>query len=136
MAKMNGIPMAVTVDDGTPTARVITNDVKSVTLDMTRDMADITGVDKLGKERIGLVSDATVTLVGAWNPAVAPTFYATFKDIATTNVDRTVVLLYPGPATFTAEMRLASFNISRSESGEMVCNVSLVLSGGAQGAWT
>ena len=136
MAKMTGIPMTVTVDDGAGTARIITNDVKSVTLDMSRAMADITGVDKLGPERTGLLSDATCTLTGAWNPAANPTFFSAFKDIATTNIDRTLVLVYPGPATFTAEMRAASMNVGRAESGEMTQTVSLVLSGGAQGVWS
>lgn len=136
MAKMTGIPMTVTIDDGAGSTRVITNDVLSCTLNMTRAQQDITGVDKLGMERMGLLSDATVSLTGAWNPAAAPTFYATFKDIATTNIDRTVVIAYPGPATFTAEMRLASFDIARGQDGSITCTVELQLSGGAQGTWS
>lgn len=136
MAKMTGIPMTVTIDDGAGTPRIITNDVLAVTLNMTRAQQDITGVDKLGMERTGLLSDASVSLTGAWNPAAAPTFYATFKDIATTNIDRTVVLAYPGPATFTAEMRLESFDIARGTGGDVQCTVSLALSGGAQGVWS
>jgi hypothetical protein len=103
---------------------------------MTRPQQDVTGVDKLGMERIGLVSDASLSLTGAWNPAAAPTFYATFKDISTTNIDRTVVLVYPGTATFTAEMRLASFNIARGQDGGITCTVELQFSGGAQGVWS
>jgi hypothetical protein len=133
---MNGIPTSVTIDDGAGTVRAITNDVLACTLNMTRPQQDVTGVDKLGMERIGLVSDASLSLTGAWNPAAAPTFYATFKDISTTNIDRTVVLVYPGTATFTAEMRLASFNIARGQDGGITCTVELQLSGGAQGVWS
>ena len=133
---MNGIPTSVTIDDGAGTVWAITNDVLACTLNMTRPQQDVTGVDKLGMERMGLVSDASLSLTGAWNPAAAPAFYATFKDIATTNIDRTVVLVYPGTATFTAEMRLASFNIARGQDGGITCTVELQLSGGAQGVWS
>lgn len=133
---MTGIPMTVTCGDGANVARIITNDIRGVTLDTSRDMQDITGVDKLGKERTGGLSDATVSLTGAWNPSANPAFHSCFKDIATTNIDRTLVLVYPGPATFTATVRAASMNVGRSESGEMTQTVSLVLSGGAQGVWS
>ena len=128
--------MTVTCGDGANSARIITNDIRSCTLDTSRAMGDITGVDKLGPERTGLLSDATVTLTGAWNPAANPTFFSCFKDIATTNIDRTLVLVYTGPATFTAAVRAASMNVGRAESGEMTQTVSLVLSGGAQGVWS
>jgi hypothetical protein len=127
--------MAVTIDSGEGTPRIITNDVLSVTLDTTRELADVTGVDKTAKQRLGMLNDATVTLTGAWNPAANPTFYSCFKDIATTNIDRTVVLLYPGPATFTAEMALESVNYSVS-GGQLTCSVTLQLSGGTQGVWS
>jgi len=136
LAKMTGIPMTVTCGDGANVARNITNDIRGVTLDTSRDMQDVTGVDKLGKERTGGINDATCTLTGAWNPSANPTFFSCFKDIATTNIDRTLVLVYPGPATFTATVRAASMNVGRAESGEMTQTVSLVLSGGAQGVWS
>jgi hypothetical protein len=135
MAKLVGTPATVTIDDGAGTVRVITNDVLSVTLETTRDLADVTGVDKTGKQRLGMLNDATVTLTGAWNPAAAPTFYTTFKDIATTNIDRTVVLAYPGPATFTAEMALESVSYAL-QNGQLTCSVTLQLSGGTQGVWS
>ena len=127
--------MTVTIDSGEGTPRIITNDVLSVTLETTRDLADVTGVDKTAKQRLGMLNDATVTLTGAWNPAANPTFYSCFKDIATTNIDRSVVLVYPGPATFTGEMALESVNYAMTN-GQLLSTVTLRLSGGTQGQWT
>ncbi len=136
MSKLTGIPSVCTVDDGAGSARIITNDVLSCTLNTSRNLADITGLDKLGHERTGLLSDATVSLTGQWNPAAAPSFFTTFKDIGTTNIDRTVVLTFPGTATFTAEMQLESVDYARGADGNLVATANLVLSGGAQGIWS
>ena len=135
MAKQTGLGVTVTIDDSGGTGRAITNDVTSITASTPRGMQDITGVDKSAIERQGLLADGKISLTGVFNPA-ATMSHAVFKDIHTNAATRTVVIVYPGPATLTMEMLFSDYVLSRPQSGELTWSVEGELANGTAPAWT
>lgn len=135
MAKQTGLGVTVTVDDSTGTGRAITNDVTSINASTPRGLQDITGVDKSAFERQGLLADGKITLNGVFNPA-ANMSHAVFKDVHTSATTRTVVIVYPGPATLTMEMLFSNYALSRPQSGELTWSVEGELANGTAPAWT
>src|ERR1700743_3210479 len=90
MAKTSGLGSAVIVQDSTPTARTITNDVTNYSFSTPRAVQDITGVDKSANERLLLLADYSVTLNGVFNSATSNMSHDVFKTIPSTSVTRSV----------------------------------------------
>ena len=64
MAKESGLGMTVGVDVAAGGAlKQLENDILNLSLDIPRNIQDITGLDKSGMERLHLLADGQVTLV-------------------------------------------------------------------------
>lgn len=136
MAKVSGITTSVTVDDSGGVARIISNDVTSITAATPRGVREITGLDKSAVERILLLADGNVTINGIFNTA-ANNSHDVFKTVPTQSgtVTRTVVIGYPG-ATLTMEMVFSDYSITRAEDGSLVWSAPGALANGTAPAWT
>jgi hypothetical protein len=134
MAKVSGITTSVTVDDADGSARIITNDVTSLTTNTSRGVQDVTGLDKSAMERLLLLSDGTITINGVFNTAALTGSHTVLSTI-TDNDTRTVAIGYPG-ATLTMEMLAHTYNLSRAQDGSLTFTAELSLADGAVPAWT
>lgn len=137
MAKVSGLTTSVTVDDSAGTGRDISNDITSITVNTPRGAQDITGLDKSAVERLLLLADGSVSLTGVFNTA-ANKSHDVFKTIPTQSgtTTRTVVVVYPGPATLTMEMVLTDYSLNRGQDGSLVWTVPGQLANGTAPTWS
>jgi hypothetical protein len=126
MAKVSGLTCTVTVASNN-----ISNDVTSFSVDTPYGVQDVTGIDKSAMERIMLRADCTGTISGVFN-TTASMSHATFK----TPGIKTVVLVYPGPATLTFSAAFSNYALSMGADGSLTWSVNYALSTGTAAAWT
>jgi hypothetical protein len=126
MAKVSGLTCTVTVAGNN-----ISNDVTSFSVDTPYGVQDVTGIDKSAMERIMLRADCTGTLSGVFN-TTASMSHATFKAPGI----KTVVLVYPGPATLTFSAAFSNYALSMGADGSLTWSVNYSLSSGTAAAWT
>ena len=134
MAKVSGIATSITLDNSATAAKVITNDVTSVSISTPRGLQEVTGLDKSAVERLILLADGNGTLKGVFNTA-ADMSHAVCSTAAATSVARTLAIGYPG-ATLTMEVYLTDYQVDRGEDGSLVWTVPFVLQNGTAPAWT
>jgi hypothetical protein len=133
MAKVSGITTAVSIDTIGDVLTDISNDITSISLNTTRGVMEVTGLDKAAVERILLIADGTGTMTGVWNTALSHTV---FKEIpAATNVPRDMVIAYPG-ATMTMIVILTDYSLDRADDGSLKWTVPFALQSGTVPAWT
>lgn len=126
MAKVSGLTTSVTVASSN-----ISNDITSINVDTPYGVQDISGLDKAGVERLLLRGDVTGTMNGVFNTATSMS-HATFKTPGV----KTVVIVYPGPATLTFTAAFDNYALSMGEDGSLTWSVNFGASNGAVGAWT
>lgn len=127
MAKTSGITTAVTV-----AGNVISNDVRSITVDTPYGEQDITGLDKAAIERLLLRADVQGTLSGVFNTAASMS-HATLK----TPGSKTFVIAFAAAAataTFTANT--TNYNVTMAEDGSLTWTANFNLNSGTALAWT
>jgi hypothetical protein len=112
MAKTSGIPTAFTIDDAMGSPVTFSNEVGTVSLNLSRAQQDVSGLDVDGTERIQLRGDYTCSFTGFWDPAVV---VPVFGDLSAA---RTLVVEYPG-ATLTGEVVLSSFTPAVAQDGSL-----------------
>lgn len=125
MAKVSGIPTTVTV-----AGNAITNDVTNVTVSTPYGVQDVTGLDKLGIERILLLGDCSGTVAGVFN-TTASMSHATFKAPGS----KTFVFGFPG-ATLTFTAVTTDYQVTRAQDGSLVWSVPFSLSSGTPAVWS
>lgn len=125
MAKVSGITTAVTV-----ASSVISNDVRSISIDTPYGEQDITGLDKSAVERLLLRADCTGTMSGIFN-TTASMSHATLK----TPGSKTFVIGYPG-ATLTFTAVTTNYAVTMGEDGSLTWSVNFALSSGTAAVWT
>jgi hypothetical protein len=140
VAKVSGLTTSVTVDNAAGTGQNISNDITSIDVSTPRGMQDITGLDKSAIERLLLLADGTVTLNGVFNTATNMS-HDVFKTVPTqsgtgTGSTRTVVIVYPGPATLTMECVLTDYSLSRAQDGSLTWSVPGSVANGTAPAWS
>ncbi len=127
MAKTSGITTAVTI-----ASNVISNDVRSITVDTPYGEQDITGLDKAAIERLLLRADVQGSLNGIFN-TTASMSHATLK----TPGSKTFVIAFAAAAataTFTANT--TNYNVTMGEDGSLTWSVNFNLNNGTALAWT
>lgn len=135
MAKESGLGWTrLEVDDSTPTARDIKNDVTNLEFATPRAVQDSTGVDKFAMERILLLGDFSITLNGVFNDD-ANQSHDVLKTVASTSVTRTVGLTVSGQI-LNNECLLTDYQLTRADSGELTWSAPLVLQSGTAPTWT
>lgn len=139
MAKTSGLGGVIIVEDSTPTARTITNDVTNYSFTNPRNTQNITGVDKFANETLLLLADFTVTLNGVFNTA-SNMSHDTFKTVPSTSVTRSVEIDPIGATTgmpsFVNNCVLTDYQITRANTGELTWQVPGQLADGTTPAWT
>lgn len=135
MAKESGLGWTtLSVDNSAGVAKVIKNDVTSLSFATPRAVQDVTGVDKSAFERLLLLADFSVTLNGVFNDATDFS-HDVFKTISSTSVLRTVALGVSGQ-TLNNECLLTDYPLERSDSGEFTWTVPGVLADGTVPTWS
>lgn len=135
MAKESGLGWTtLTVDDSTPAAQVIKNDVTNFEFATPRAVQDITGVDKLAMERLLLLADFSITLNGVFNPA-ATFSHSVFKTVPSTSVLRTVTLTISSQ-TLANECLFTDYALTRAAGGELTWQAPGVLADGTVPTWS
>ncbi len=137
MAKETGLGLTtLEVDDATPTARDIKNDVTNFQFATPRGVQDVTGVDKSAMERLLLLADFSITLNGVFNDA-ANLSHDVFKSVGdpSSDANRTVSVVHSGQ-TMTAECIFTDYNLTRAADGSLTWTAPGQLSDGTAPAWT
>lgn len=112
MAKTSGLPTSFTIDDAASSPATFSNEVGTVSVNLSRAQQDVSGLDVDGTERIQLRGDYTVSFTGFWD---ASTVIPVFGDLSG---QRSLVIAYPG-ATFTGEIVLSSFTPAVAQDGSL-----------------
>ncbi len=115
MVKETGIGMTVTVDDSSPSAQAITNDVTNVSFGIPRNLQDTSGLDVASMERLALLGDGNVDINGVFNDGLS---HLVFKDINTSNQLRTVAIPISGQ-TLTLESYFTDYTLTRAADGAL-----------------
>ena len=135
MAKESGLGWTtLEVDDATPTARDIKNDVTNLEFATPRAVQETTGVDKFAMERLLLLADYSVTLNGVFNDA-SNLSHDVLKTVCSATVTRTVKLVVSGN-TLQNECLITDYNLTRADSGELTWTAPGVLQDGTAPTWT
>jgi hypothetical protein len=134
MAKQGGMGYAVSVDDSTPSLRVISNDVTNFQFATPRGVQDVTGVDKSAIERLLLLADFSITLNGVFDVG-ANLAHAVFKTVPSTSVLRTVTLAVSSQ-TLSNETLFTDYALTRAQDGSLVWTAPGVLGDGTVPTWS
>lgn len=135
MAKESGLGWTTLSVDGSDTAaNDIKNDVTNFEFATPRAVQEITGVDKSAIERLLLLADFSITLNGVFNDD-SDKSHATFKDVGSTSVTRTVSLAVSGQ-TLNNECLLTDYQLNRGDDGSLTWTVPGVLADGTVPTWS
>ena len=126
--------MTLSVDDGSGSAQVITNDVTNLAISLPRANQDVTGIDKSAPERILLLADLSLSLNGVFNDA-ANLSHAVFKTVPSTSVARTVSLAVSSQ-TLANETLFTDYALTRGGDGALTWTAPGVLSDGTVPTWS
>ena len=135
MAQESGLGWTTLSVDGSDTAaNDIKNDVTNFEFATPRAVQEITGVDKSAMERLLLLADFSITLNGVFNDA-ADKSHATFKDVGSTSVTRTVSLAVSGQ-TLNNECLMTDYQLTRGDDGALTWQAPGVLADGTVPTWS
>lgn len=134
MAKESGLGMTCAVDDSTPTARSIENDITDISFAIPRNPQDVTGLDKSGVERLLLLADFTITMNGVFNDA-ANKSHAVFSTVGSSSAVRTITIVHSGQ-TLANETFVTDYALTRAADGSFVWTAPAVLQDGTVPTWT
>lgn len=137
MAKVSGLGEVITVQDATPTAQTITNDITNWTLSTPRAVQDVTGVDKSANERLLLLADISITYNGVVNPA-GNNSHEVFSTVPSTSVPRinTLQVTSSGSPNMTFTCIFTDYQLTRAATGELTWQVPGSGSSGAVPTWS
>jgi len=135
MAKQTGLGDYVAVDDSGGTARDISNDITSYSINVPQNMFEVTGVDKSAVERIVGLNDYTLSINGVFDKASNKS-HDVFK---TRTGARTVTIAIGGNTTgypeLEAEMLVTEYNLERGDDGALTWTAGLSLQSGTTPTW-
>ena len=134
--KLSGIGMTASIDDKDGTARVITNDITSLTISMPRANQDVTGLDSSGIERILLLADLSLGLQGVFNDTGNQS-HVVFKTIPLQVATQLrAVSIAISNQTMTAETMPDNYSLSRAAGGAFTWSVNMLNADGVVPAWS
>ena len=136
MAKQTGLGDYLAIDDSGGTARDLSNDLTSYSVNTPQNMFEVTGIDKSAVERIIGLNDYTLTVNGVFNKASNKS-HDVFKTRTGT---RTVTLAIGGNTSgypkLEAEMLVTEYNLERGDDGGLTWSAGLSLQSGTVPAWS
>lgn len=98
-----------------------------------REEIESTGIDKSAKERLGGLSDFTISLSGTFNDA-SNASHDVFKTVGSSAVARTVTLAVSGQ-TLPNEVLFSEFGYERDDKGALTWKAEGALSDGVVPTW-
>lgn len=135
MAKEPGLGWTTLSVDGSDTAaNDIRNDITNFEFSTPRAVQETTGIDVFAIERLLLLADFSITLNGVYNDD-ADKSHATFKDVGSTSVTRTVAIGVSGQ-TLSTECLLTDYALTRGDDGSLTWSVPGVLQSGIAPTWS
>lgn len=135
MAKESGLAWTtLSVDGSDAAANDIRNDVTNFEFSTPRAVQEVTGIDKSAIERLLLLADFSITMNGVYNDA-ADKSHATFNDVGSTSVTRTVAITVSGQ-TLNNECLLTDYQLTRADDGALTWTVPGVLADGTVPTWS
>ena len=127
--------MTASIDDGSGSAQVITEDITNLTIGIPRGVLDVTPIDKAGYERILGLADLSLGLNGVFNPA-ADKSHAVFKTVPSQAPEQTrAVSIAISSQTLTAETLTGDYALTRAADGAFTWAVTMVNADGSIPAW-
>lgn len=139
MAKSSGLGAVVSVADATSALQAITNDITNFAITTPVAVQDTTGVDKSAHERLALLRDGTVSLNGVFNPAANMSHAVLSTIMSTAGAIPRQTKVQPTAAaspSLTMNLLYTSYNVTRSNSGELTFTSEGQLADGAIPAWS
>lgn len=133
MAKQTGVTAVVTIGDAGGTARTISGDVTNFSINQSRNLLDVTGVDKDYAERLTGVGDYSVSLSGILNVAAGQA-HAVFSSMGTALRAWTVSMSAGGTANGTAVV--STYTVGREAGGNAPFTAELQCANGTGIAWS
>jgi len=135
MAKESGLGWTTaSVDDSGSTLRALVNDLTSVRWTMPRGVQDATGLDKSAVERILLLADFSINLMGIFNDG-SNASHDVFKTVGSASVVRTVTMVISGQ-TLTNECWITDYPLTRAATGEFTFDCPGSLQSGTAPTWS
>lgn len=137
MAKESGIGMTVTIDESDGNARDISSDITSAGINTSQGLQDITGLGSAAMERLGLLRDGELALTGVFDDG-SNLAHEVFKDYYTPvsgTFGRTVSVAISGQ-TWSAEMVIENYNLSRGSDGSLTWTATLRVCNGTTPSWS
>lgn len=135
MAKETGLGWTrLEVDDATPTARDIKNDVTNFEFSTPIAVQEVTGVDKYAIERLLLLADYSINMSGVFNPASNQS-HDVLKTVASSRVVRTIGLTI-STKILNNECLITDYNLTRGDDGSFTWQAPAVLADGTAPTWS
>lgn len=135
MAKETGLAWTTLSVDGSDTAaNDIRNDVTNFEFSTPRAVQEVTGIDKSAMERLLLLADFSITMNGVFNDE-ADKSHATFKDVGSTSVTRTVSITVSGQS-LPNECLITDYALTRGDDGSLTWSAPGVLADGTVPTWS
>ena len=129
------------VDSSDGTVRSILSSTNSLDFSTPRGIQDITGLEKLGNQRLLLLADYTISINQTFDDgalASDPTEsggFNVFNDVGSTSVARTTKVVISGQ-TLTVEVLYSDVTYARSATGEFGLAITGALSDGTPPTWS
>ncbi len=134
MAKETGLGWTtLTVDDSSPAAQAIKNDITNFSFATPRGVQDVTGVDKSAFERLLLLADFSITLNGVFNDDTGKS-HDVFKTVPSSSVARLTTLTVSGK-TIAPVILYTDYPLTRGADGTLTFAVPGVLATGVVPTW-
>lgn len=134
MAKETGLGWTtLSVDNASSSLQDIKNDVTNFELSTPMALQEVTGLDKYGMERLGLLQDVTGSLTTVFNPS-ANRAHAVL-GAGDLRVVRTLSLAV-STAELSNEVLFSDYALSRAAGGEFTASSPFSLADGTVPAWT
>ena len=108
---------SVALDNGSGTAKTISNDVETIDLATPRGVQDVTGVNKTSIERMLLLADFSCGLAGTFNDAVDMS-HDVLKTVPSTSQTRMLTLAASGQ-TLAVECLVTDYALTKAQDGSL-----------------
>jgi hypothetical protein len=129
MAKEEGFPVQVVVNDSAAVNKDISNDITNFAVATSRGEQDITGLDSAATERLLLLEDAEVQFTGVFNEALS---HRVFRDCDAGNPREIRIVLTGGGGLdqLTMQLVFSSYIVTRGADGSLIWGASGKLADG------
>jgi len=134
MSVVSGLVSSCTITDAAGVAQDVSADVFSATISTPRNQQDTSSIDVVGTKRLGLRTDATVTLNGAGDFGTGMIHDVMKADPASGGRSVSIVLSNSA-ATFTAVMNRSDYGPAVAQDGALTWTATLVNEDGNTAGW-